>query len=421
MDQPQVVTLGCRLNAAESEMMKTLVIEEKLKNAIIINTCAVTAEAERQARQAIRHLKKENPDAFIIVTGCAAQLRPHVFAAMNEVSRVVGNGFKTHKESFSPDLPNKVYVGPMSMSKTADAAPMMCFEGKAKAFLPVQNGCNHYCTFCTIPLARGPSQSVPLDSIIKQAHNVIDHGVQEIVLTGVDLTSYQSGEYTFAHMVKALLDQVSGIKRLRLSSLDSIEIDENLLTLILSEQRLLPYLHLSLQSGSNFILTEMKRRHLREHAITLCRHIKKQRPDMALGVDFIAGFPGETEEMFQETLLLVDECDLTHLHVFPFSKRPGTPASRMLDQIPHNIIKERARRLREKGTISLSSWLKSHVGKEITLLAEQPLKGHSDDFSMVHLLSAITPNTVVRAKVVDSTASYLIAQPILNPGDFSGF
>jgi threonylcarbamoyladenosine tRNA methylthiotransferase MtaB len=409
---PQIVTLGCRLNIAESDMMREFALKQNLKHAIIVNTCAVTTEAERQARQTIRQLRKKNPDAFIIATGCAVQLRPEVFSKMPELDRVLGNAMKTSEEAFSPDFPYRVHVGALPKEIPDEATFPLPLENHSKAFLQVQNGCNHHCTFCTIPLARGRSRSVPLSVLIKQVQHLLDKGIQEIILTGVDLTSYDVEGMTLGTMIQRLLEAIPALQRLRLSSLDSMEVSSELSDLLIHEPRILPHIHLSLQAGSNTILQAMKRRHSREQAIALCQNLRRYRPALAFGADFIAGFPGETEEMFQETLDLVQACHLTHLHVFPFSGRPGTPASRMKDQVPHAIAKERTQRLRALGEQRLLQWYASQVGNTITVLPESPIKGHGDDFSVVYLTTPVPPHVICHARVIQANSTHLLAQPL---------
>ena len=412
MTSTRVVTLGCRLNAAESEVMKTWASDQQMDNTIIVNTCAVTNEAERQARQTIRRLRRENPDAYIIATGCAVQLRPKVFAAMPEIDRILGNDAKADAAHFSPIQDQRVHVGPIEQ-KVVDQVPLVqASEGQIKAFIQVQNGCNHFCTFCTIALARGRSRSVPLGLLIPQIKHFLDQGVLEIILTGVDLTSYDDGGLTLGGMIKALLKALPQLKRLRLSSLDSMEVDDDLFQVITEEPRILPHVHLSLQSGSNIILQAMKRRHHREQAIELCGKLKRHRPEMALGADFITGFPGESEEMFQETLDLVHQCQLTYLHVFPFSKRPGTPASRMSHQITPEIIKNRAARLRHSGQQALEGFLEEKIGKILNVLAENPSRGHSDDFTDVHFSTPVRGLEMVRARVIGVMGNHVVAQPL---------
>jgi threonylcarbamoyladenosine tRNA methylthiotransferase MtaB len=357
---PEVVTFGCRLNTYESQVMKDLAMQAGLDNAIIINTCAVTSEAERQARQTIRKLRRENPDAEIIVTGCGVQINPEKYADMPEVSRVIGNDEKMQAASYAKDIDHeRVLVNDIMSVKETAAHLISGFDGKARAFVQIQNGCDHRCTFCTIPYGRGNSRSVPVGEIVNQIKILIENGYPEIALTGVDITAYGAdlpGKPTLGQMVRRLLNLVPNLKRLRLSSLDPVEMDEDLWDLIATEPRLLPHLHMSLQAGDDMILKRMKRRHLRNDAIGFCKKARELRPDCVFGVDLIAGFPTETEEMFQNTLKIVEDCDLTFLHVFPYSPRPGTPAARM-PQVTSSTIKERAALLREKGQHAI----KAHV------------------------------------------------------------
>lgn len=412
MTSARVVTLGCRLNTAESEVMKTWADEQKMDNAIIVNTCAVTNEAERQARQTIRRLRRENPDAYIIATGCAVQLRPKVFAAMPEIDRILGNDAKADAANFSPISDERVHVGPVAQT-VVDQVPLIDpTAGQVKAFVQVQNGCNHFCTFCTIALARGRSRSVPLNLLVPQVQNFLNQGVKEIILTGVDLTSYDDQGLTLGGMIGALLDRLPQLQRVRLSSLDSMEVDDALFRIITEEPRVLPHVHLSLQSGSNSILQAMKRRHNREQAVALCRNLKNHRPDIAFGADFITGFPGESEEMFQETVDLVHQCGLTYLHVFPFSKRPGTPAARMVDQIAPEVIKDRAARSRFVAQQVLGEFLAEKMGKTLNVLTENPLRGHSDDFTDVHFSTPVSGLEMVRARVIGIKDTHVVALPL---------
>ncbi|MDZ4322746.1 MAG: tRNA (N(6)-L-threonylcarbamoyladenosine(37)-C(2))-methylthiotransferase MtaB, partial [Alphaproteobacteria bacterium] len=338
----EIVTFGCRLNAYESEVIREKALSAGLTNAAIFNTCAVTAEAERQARQAIRKYRRENPDTKIIVTGCSAQISPETYSKMPEVDQILGNREKMEEKYFLP-LPahERVIVNDiMSVKETAEHL-IAGFDGKARAFIQVQNGCNHRCTFCTIPYGRGNSRSVPLGVIVDQTRLLLEKGFKEIVLTGVDITAYGEdlpGTPTLGQIVKRLLAHVPELPRLRLSSIDSVEVDEDLLQVFEHEPRLMPHLHLSLQAGDDMILKRMKRRHLRQDAIDICHKFRTLRPDTTFGADIIAGFPTETEEMFENTLRIVDECDLTFLHVFPYSPRQGTPAARM-PQVPKDIRK----------------------------------------------------------------------------------
>ena len=354
-----IVTFGCRLNAYDSEAIKARAGEAQLRDAVVVNTCAVTAEAVRQSRQAIRRLKRERPDIRIIVTGCAAQIEPQTYAAMPEVDMVLGNREKLTAQSyadfgiglFGVDRAEKIRVNDI-MSVTETAAQMVdCFDGQTRAFLQVQNGCDHRCTFCIIPYGRGNSRSVPMGAVVAEARRLALNGFGEIVLTGVDLTSYGAdlpGAPALGTLVLAILKQVPELKRLRLSSIDSIETDPALMRAIAEQERLMPHFHLSVQSGDDLILKRMKRRHRRADTLAFCATARALRPDAAFGADLIAGFPTETETMFREHLALVDEAGLTGLHVFPFSPRPGTPAAKMPPLRP-GVAKERAARLRTKG------------------------------------------------------------------------
>ena len=353
----QVITFGCRLNTYESEVIKDLSHQAGLEGAVIINTCAVTAEAERQARQTIRRLRRDNPTADIIVTGCGAQINPKRYADMPEVTRVIGNDEKMKIATYQSfeGTAEKILVNDIMSVKETAGHLVSGFEGKARAFVQVQNGCDHRCTFCTIPYGRGNSRSVPLGEIVAQIRQLISGGYQEVVLTGVDITSYGGdlpGNPTLGQTIKRLLALVPELKRLRLSSLDPVEIDEDLWRLIAEEERLMPHLHLSLQAGDDMILKRMKRRHLRDDAIGFCQRARSYRPDVAFGADLIAGFPTETDEMFENTYNIVQECDLTFLHIFPYSARSNTPASKM-PQVEKAIIKERAARLRYAGAEAL--------------------------------------------------------------------
>jgi threonylcarbamoyladenosine tRNA methylthiotransferase MtaB len=376
----EVITFGCRLNTVESETMKRLADEAGLTNTIIINSCAVTAEATRQARQTIRRLKREQPDARIIVTGCAAQAEPEMFAEMTEVFQVIGNDRKltldvwqeTSRLGLDISREEKVRVNDIFAVKEQALHLVDGLTGRARAFVQVQNGCDHRCTFCIIPFGRGNSRSVALGEVVTQIRLLVENNYKEVVLTGVDLTSYGHdlpGTPTLGALVKAILKHVPELPRLRISSIDSIEADEDLIDAMASSERLMPHLHLSLQAGDNMILKRMKRRHAREDAILLTKRLKQLRPDIVFGADIIAGFPTETEEMFEQSLRLVDECDLTFLHVFPFSPRKGTPAARM-PQVGRQISKERASRLRLKGDIALQAHLHSLIGREFEVLSE---------------------------------------------------
>lgn len=399
----QVVTFGCRLNAYESEVIRENAQKAGLQNAIVFNTCAVTAEAERQARQAIRKYRRDNPFSKIIVTGCGAQINPDSFSQMPEVDQVLGNMEKLEEKYFKPEGEHaRVIVNDiMSVRETAEHL-IASFDGRSRAFIQVQNGCNHRCTFCTIPYGRGNSRSVPFGVIVDQARILLDKGFKEIVLTGVDITAYGEdlpGKPTLGQIVKRLLAQIPELPRLRLSSLDSVEVDADILHVFENEARLMPHFHLSLQAGDDMILKRMKRRHLRQDAIDICQKIRILRPDVVFGADIIAGFPTETEEMFENTLRIVEECDVTFLHVFPYSPRHGTPAARM-PQVKKSLIKERAARLREAGQHQLCKKLSHFVGRDVTVLLETETQGHSEHFLKVALTTPHTPGSLIQARVM---------------------
>jgi threonylcarbamoyladenosine tRNA methylthiotransferase MtaB len=387
----EIVTFGCRLNTYESEVMRSHAEKAGLDNAIVFNTCAVTAEAERQARQAIRRARRENPAARVIVTGCAAQVNPDAFAEMDEVDLVIGNDEKMQPASWHPAFAlqtnEKVRVNDiMSVRETAGHL-VEGLEGRARAFVQVQNGCDHRCTFCIIPFGRGPSRSVPAGEVVAQVRTLVENGYREVVLTGVDMTSYGGdlpGRPSLGNLARRILKLVPELERLRLSSIDSIEADEDLMRLIADEERLMPHLHLSLQSGDDMILKRMKRRHLRGDSIRFCEEARRLRPDIVFGADFITGFPTETDEMFENTMRLVDECGLTWLHVFPFSPRPGTPAAKM-PQVTREIGKQRANRLREKGTARVAEHLDEGLGATADVLMESPTLGRTHQFTPVRV------------------------------------
>jgi threonylcarbamoyladenosine tRNA methylthiotransferase MtaB len=384
----EVVTFGCRLNAYESEAIKARAIEAQLQGTVVVNTCAVTAEAVRQSRQAIRRLKREKPGTRIIVTGCAAQTEPETYAAMPEVDWVLGNEDKLKTQSYADfglGGAERVRVNDiMSVAETA-AQFVDHFDGQTRAFLQVQNGCDHRCTFCIIPYGRGPSRSVPMGAVVAEARRLVENGFGEIVLTGVDLTSYGAdlpGAPRLGTLVGRLLKLVPALKRLRLSSIDSIEADAELMRAIAQEERLMPHFHLSAQSGDDLILKRMKRRHGRADIIAFCDTVRRHRPEAALGADLIAGFPTENEAMFQNSLALVDDAGLSSLHVFPFSPRAGTPAARMPRQAP-GVAKERAARLRAKGEAAASARYQAMVGTVREILVEKGNKGHTPCFAAV--------------------------------------
>jgi threonylcarbamoyladenosine tRNA methylthiotransferase MtaB len=409
-----VVSFGCRLNAYESQVMRRQAAAAELTDTIIVNTCAVTGEAVRQARQKIRKLRRERPDARIIVTGCAAQTEPQTFAAMAEVDRVVGNAEKLEqtfwratrdhldrRAGLSVAAEEKVAVNDIGSVRETALHLIDGFEGLARAFVQIQNGCDHRCTFCIIPFGRGPSRSVPMGEVATQVRRLVANGYREIVLTGVDITSYGEnlpGRPRLGKLVKAILKHVPELERLRLSSVDSVEADADLIDAFAREARLMPHLHLSLQSGDDLILKRMKRRHSRRDAIALCAKLRALRPDIVFGADMIAGFPTETEEMFQRSLDLVEECGLAHLHVFPFSPRPGTPAARM-PQVAAAAVKERARRLRERGCSALARHLDGEIGRTRRVLVESENAGRTEQYFGAKLACPANPGDIVAATI----------------------
>ena len=407
--KPKIVTFGCRLNSYESEVMSQHALEAGLDDAIIINSCAVTNEAVRQARQSIRKLARENPDHKIIVTGCAAQIDPAMFSDMDEVDFVLGNEEKMQGEtfralaqpSFGEEGLERCQVNDiMSVEETAGHL-ISAFGGRARAYVQVQNGCDHRCTFCIIPFGRGNSRSVPLGDVVRQVQHLVDEGYKEVVLTGVDITAYGRdlpGTLTLGKLCQKILSLVPDLKRLRISSIDSVEADEALIEVIAHEMRLMPHLHLSLQAGDDMILKRMKRRHTRDDAIRFCEEMRQARPDIVFGADIIAGFPTETDEMFENSLRLIDECGLTFLHVFPFSPRPGTPAARM-PQLAKSVIKERAARLRAKGEEQIRCYRDRLLGQEVELLMERDQVGRAETFVEVAVEGPYQPGAIIRARV----------------------
>jgi threonylcarbamoyladenosine tRNA methylthiotransferase MtaB len=404
----EIITFGCRLNAFESEVIRRAAASAGLVGAVIVNTCAVTAEAERQARQAIRRARRQNPEAQIIVTGCAAEIARERYAEMPEVDRVLDNRAKLQAQSYrASDMP------PADPGETA-AHLVDGFEGKARAFVQVQQGCDHRCTFCVIPYARGPSRSLPIGAIAEQARRLVAGGYREIVLTGVDLTAYGAdlpGRPSLGQMVRRLLATVPELPRLRLSSLDPAEIDPELWRLVAEEPRLMPHLHLSLQAGDDLILKRMKRRHSRGEAIEVARRLRAVRPELALGADLIAGFPTETEEMFRRSLDLIGECGLAFVHVFPYSPRPETPAARM-PPVPGPLITERAARLRQAGAAALAAELRSRVGSDTDVLIERPGSGRATFYGLVSFSLGGDVGSVQRMRLVDSNERSLVGVPI---------
>jgi threonylcarbamoyladenosine tRNA methylthiotransferase MtaB len=413
-----ILTFGCRLNALESEVMRRRASEAGLDGAILVNTCAVTAEAVRQARQAIRRMRRQNPDAKIVVSGCAAQIDAASFAAMPEVDLVLSNQEKLRTESYGmPEFGiaagDKVRVNDiMSVEETAGHL-IEGMDGRVRAFVEIQNGCDHRCTFCVIPFGRGNSRSVPMGAVTDQIRKLVENGYREIVLTGVDITSYGAdlpGAPGLGKLVHTILKTVPDLERLRLSSIDSIEVDAALMRAIAEEERLMPHLHLSLQSGDDMILRRMKRRHLRADSIRFVTEAKRMRPDMVFGADLIAGFPTETEEMFRNSLRIVEECGLTRLHVFPFSPRPGTPAARM-PQLDRSLVKERAARLREKGAEAYAGHLVGEQGSVRQVLVEHGGLGRTEHFTPAEIRAG-APGEIVAARITGRTSRTLLAAPL---------
>ena len=417
MIAPKFTSLGCRLNAYETEAMKELTAQVGLEGAVIINTCAVTAEAVRKSRQEIRKLRRENPDARIIVTGCAAQTEPQTFAAMDEVDSVVGNTEKMQLSTWQGmaadfiGTTEKIQVDNI-MSVTETAGHLIDgFGTRSRAYVQVQNGCDHRCTFCIIPFGRGNSRSVPAGVVIDQIKRLVDKGYNEVVLTGVDLTSWGADlpvQPKLGDLVMRILKLVPDLPRLRISSIDSIEVDDNLMQAIATEPRLMPHLHLSLQAGDNMVLKRMKRRHMREDAIAFCQQAKLLRPDMTYGADIIAGFPTETEEMFKNSLKLVEDCALTWLHVFPYSVRNGTPAARM-PQVAGQDIKRRAAALRAAGARQVSKHLAAQQGATHRILMESPRMGRTEQFTEVSLSSDRPQGEIITAQITGVLGKTLTA------------
>lgn len=412
--EPEIVTFGCRLNTYESEVMRSHARTAGLEDAIIFNTCAVTKEAERQARQAIRKARRNNPQAEIIVTGCSAQIDPQKYAQMPEVNRVIGNDLKLKAETWSGLGGESILVNDIMAVKETASFLLEGFESRARAVLQVQQGCDHRCTFCIIPYGRGNARSVPIGVIAEQVKKLVDGGYNEIVMSGVDVTSYGPdlpGKPTLGQMIRRVLALVPELKRLRLSSLDPVEIDEDMWRLIESEPRFMPYLHLSVQSGDNMILKRMKRRHNREDVIDLCRKARQLRPEISFGADIITGFPTETEEMFQNTLDLVTTCELTFLHVFPYSEREGTPAARM-PQVDPAVRKERAARLRALGEEQMKKFLNNNINKEVQVIVENGNIGRAENYMAVQLDRELAVGSLVSVRTVGISEKSLIADII---------
>ncbi len=404
MADPLIITLGCRLNAYESEVVRKNATDAGLDDAIIVNSCAVTGEAVRQATQTIRKLRREHPKARIIVTGCAAQIEPERFAALPEVDHVIGNAEKMKPETFaglSTSASERVQVDDiMSVRETAHHL-IDGFGSRTRAYVQVQNGCDHRCTFCIIPFGRGPSRSVPAGEVVAQVRRLVAGGCREVVLTGVDITAYGGdlpGQTRLGSLVRQILKLVPDLERLRLSSIDQVEADEELMRAIAEEQRLMPHLHLSMQAGDDMVLKRMKRRHSRADAVKFCEDVRRLRRDVVFGADLIAGFPTETDAMFANSMSIVDECGLTYLHVFPFSARRGTPAARM-PQVARSVVKERAARLRGKGAAALSRFLSAQSGSEVEVLMERDGLGRTRHFAEIRLTAPVPPGELLRARV----------------------
>lgn len=411
----EVINFGCRLNSYEGEAMRAQAEAAGLEKAIIVNSCAVTAEAERQVRQAIRKARREHPQARIIVTGCSAQAHPDDYRAMAEVDHVIGNQEKLQKETYhllQHAETEKVLVNDIMSVKETASHLVSAFEGRARAFVQVQNGCNHRCTFCIIPFGRGNSRSVPLGEIVAQARALVESGYKELVLTGVDISDYGSdlpGNPTLGQMMKRLLKLVPELPRLRLSSIDAVEVDEDLYELIATEPRLMPHLHISLQAGDDMVLKRMKRRHLRQNALNFCAKVRSVRPDVVFGADIIAGFPTESDAMFENTLRLVDEAGLTYLHVFPYSSRPGTPAARM-PQVPKEVRKERACRLRAAGERNLAQFLARQIGSVQRVLVEKEGQGRTEHFAPVTWSGTAEAGSIILLHITGATSGSLVGR-----------
>jgi threonylcarbamoyladenosine tRNA methylthiotransferase MtaB len=417
MNDIEVVSSGCRLNTYESEVIRAAALRAGLENAVIFNTCAVTAEALRQARQAIRRARRNRPASRLIVTGCAAQLDPQAFAAMGEVDFVLGNREKLMPSSYAalvPEVAQRISVTPAAELREATHLPVTGFASHSRAFVRIQNGCDHRCTFCIIPFARGPSRSVPAATIIEELRGLLERGYREAVLTGVDITAYGAdlpGSPKLGGLVRHILKCLPDLQRLRLSSIDSIEVDEDLFRAFAEDERLMPHVHLSLQSGDDIILKRMKRRHLTANALAFCGRLRRLRPDIVFGADVIAGFPTESDAMFENTLRHVDACGLTYLHVFPFSSRPGTPAARM-PQLAAGLIAERAAILRARARTLLGDFLKREVGQLRSVLTERGGRGHTQHHASVRFSEPVTAKELVTARITSSASDHLVAEAV---------
>jgi len=415
MNEIEVVSFGCRLNTYESEVIRAAAFQAGLEDAVIFNTCGVTAEALRQARQAIRRARRNRPGARLVVTGCAAQLEPRLFAAMGEVDCVLGNGEKLKPASYAGlarEAAPRISVAPAAELKLAPHPPVTGFAGHSRAFVGIQNGCDHRCTFCIIPFARGPSRSVAPAAIIEELRGLLEQGYREAVLTGVDLTAYGAdvpGSPKLGGLVRHILKSLPELSRLRLSSIDSIEADADLFRAFAEEERLMPHVHLSLQSGDDIILKRMKRRHLSADAVAFCSRLRQLRPDVVFGAYVIAGFPTESDAMFENTFRHVDACGLTYLHVFPFSSRPGTPAARM-PQLAASLIAERAAALRAKARTLLADFLSREVGELRSVLTERGGRGHTQHHAPVRFIGPVAAKELLTARIKSSAADHLLAE-----------
>ena len=411
-DTVEIVTFGCRLNAYESEVMRRHARAAGLQKAVVLNSCAVTAEAERQFRQAVRKARRDHPEATIIVTGCAVQIDPDRYAAMSEVDRVLGNLEKLDPRSFEPQGVPRVKVADIMEARETAGHLIEGFSERTRAFIEVQQGCDHRCTFCIIPYGRGPSRSVPMGEIVAQVRRLVANGTREVVVTGVDVTSYGAdlpGRPSLGQMLRRLLAAVPELPRLRLSSLDPVEIDDDLYRLLAEEPRLMPHLHLSAQAGDDMILKRMKRRHLRADLLAVTEKVRRLRPDVVFGADLIAGFPTETEEMFRNSLNLVEDAGLTWLHVFPYSERPGTPAARM-PSVPKPLRRERAALIRAAGQAAVERYLESRVGTRDHVLVERAGLGRCTHFAPVAVAGPV--GEIIDVQMTGYSSTELIAQPL---------
>ena len=423
MTGPQILTFGCRLNAFESEVIRGHAAGQD--DLVVVNTCAVTAEAERQARQAVRRVRRERPEARIVVTGCAAQIAPAMWAAVPGVSRVVGNAEKVRAEGWLPGAAG-IAVGDIMVGRAAEPTPVTEFAGRTRAFVQVQAGCDHRCTFCIIPFGRGPSRSVPAGRVVEQVRALVAGGCREVVLTGVDITSYGPdlpGRPTLGSLARRVLRLVPELARLRLSSVDPVELDEDFWALLADEERLMPHLHLSLQAGSDLVLKRMKRRHTVADAQRAIERARRARPGLSIGADLIAGFPTETEALFDETLGFVDDHAIPYLHVFPYSERPGTPAARM-PAVPVPVRRERAKRLRAAGAVNAAAFHAGLIGRSVSVLVEKGGRGRSEHYAPVRIEGG-EPGQIVTLVVTSVGAETLChaglgAPPPAGPGQSPG-